>query len=181
MFPLWAGLLILGSLAPLIAGAEDRAGDLSVHIEKGLISVTAQDVPIQDLINEIAAQSDLRVVQHVTLDRVVNLSFERQSLPDALDEVLENDSYQLFQVATHEEGVGIDNPVPGTLWLFSEGSSLAPAATMFFEAVILHGSWREKKVEDSQENEKENGQVDERLREEDLDLERRRAGIEDEP
>jgi len=145
VFPLWAGLLILGSLAPLIAGADERTGDLSVRVDAGLVSLSAYNISVQDVIDEIATQSDLRVVQHVTLNRVVNLSFERQSLPDALDEVLENDSYQLFQAATHEEGVGIDNPVPGTLWLFSEGSSLAPAATMFFEAVILHGSWREKK------------------------------------
>ena len=145
VFPLWAGLLILGSLAPLIAGANERADNLSVHIDNGLISVTAQDVPIQDLIDEIAAQCDLRLVQYVTLDRVITVSLERQSLPDVLDEVLESDSYQLYQGALHEDDVGNDVPVPGTLWLFSEGSSLAPAATVFLEAVILQGSWREKK------------------------------------
>ncbi len=145
MFPLWAGLLILGSLAPLFALANERAGELSVQVDKGLVSVTAQDVPIQDVLNEIAAQSDLRVIQHVALDRVITLNLDRQSLPDALDEILTNDSYQLYQEPAGENEAESDNPVPGTLWLFSEGSSLAPAATVFFEAVILQGSYREKK------------------------------------
>jgi len=145
VFPLWAGLLILGSLAPLCAGANERADSLSVQVDKGLVSVTALNVPIQDVLNEIAAQSDLRVIQHVTLDRVITLNLDWQSLPDALDEILKNDSYQLYQAPAGEDEADSDNPVPGTLWLFSEGSSLAPAATMFFEAVIFHGSFREKK------------------------------------
>jgi len=147
VFPLWAGLLIVGSLAPLFAGAEDRAGDLSVRVDAGLVSLSAYNVSVQDVIDEIATQSDLRVVRHVTLDRVVTLNLDRQPLPDALDEILKNDSYQLYQGVSNEDEAEAEavNPVPGTLWIFSEGSSLAPAATVFFEAVILHGSFQEKK------------------------------------
>ncbi len=86
MFPLWAGLLILGSLAPLVAGANEGEDKLSVRIDDdGLISLSANNVSVQDVIDEIATQSDLRVVQHVALDRVVTLNLSRQQLPVALD------------------------------------------------------------------------------------------------
>jgi hypothetical protein len=145
VFPLWAGLLIVSSLAPLFAGANERADQVSVQVDRGLVSVTARNVPIQDVIDEIATQIDLRVVQHVALDRVVTLNLAQQPLPDALDEILKNDSYQLYQATSSEDEAKSDNPVPGTLWIFSEGSSLELGATIFFEAVILHGSFREKK------------------------------------
>ena len=143
VFPLWAGLLILGSLAPLFAGANDRTGELSVRVDDGLISLSAHNVSVQDVIDEIATQSDLRLVQHVALDRVITLNLDRQPLPEVFDEILKNDSYQLYQATS--VGDEASNPVPGTLWIFSEGSSLAPAATVFLEAVILHGSFLEKK------------------------------------
>ena len=142
MFPLWAGLLILGSLAPFFAGADDRTGELSVRVDDGLVSLTASDVPVQDVIQEIATQSDLRIVQHVTLDRAITLNLDRQPLSDVLDEILKNNSYQLYQGVSSDDEAEADNPVPGTLWIFSEGSSLAPAATVFFEAVILPRSAR---------------------------------------
>ena len=145
VFPLWAGLLILGSLAPLFAGASDRTGELSVRVDDGLISLSAHNVSVQDVIDEIATQSDLRVVQHVALDRAITLNLARQPLPNALDKILKNDSYQLYQATSSEDEAESDNPVPGTLWIFSEGSSLELGATIFFEAVILHGSFREKK------------------------------------
>ena len=143
MFPLWAGLLIVGSLAPFVAGANEGEDELSVRIDGGLISLSAHKVSVQEVIDEIATQSDLRVVQHVALDRVITLNLGRQPLPEVLDEILKNDSYQLYQATSGEDEAS--NPVPGTLWIFSEGSSLAPAATVFFEAVIIHGSFREKK------------------------------------
>ena len=145
MFPLWAGLLIVGSLAPLFAGANDGTDKLSVRVDDGLVSLSANNVSVQDVIDEIAIQSDLRVVQHVALDRVITLNLGRQPLPEVLDEILKNDSYQLYQGVSNEEEAEANNPVPATLWIFSEGSSLAPAATVFFEAVIIHGSIREKK------------------------------------
>ena len=144
MFPLWAGLLIVGSLAPFFAGANDGA-ELSVRVDNGLVSLSAQNVALQDVIQAIATQSDLRVVQHVALDRVVTLNLDRQPLPDALDELLANNSYQLYQGVSLEDEIAAGNPVPSTLWIFSEGSSFAPAATIFLETIIFHGTFREKK------------------------------------
>jgi hypothetical protein len=145
VFPLWAGLLIVGSLAPLLAGAGERTDQMSVQIDGGLVSVTANDVPMQEVLDEIATLSGLRIVQHVALDRTITLNLDRQPLPDVLDELLKNDSYQLYQGVFGDDEAETDNPIPGTLWIFSEGSSLDPAATVFFEAVILHGSFQEKK------------------------------------
>ncbi len=138
VFPLWAGLLILGSLAPLFAGAGERTDELLVRVDDGLVSVTARNVPIQDVLQEIATQCDLRFVQHVALDRVITLITDRQPLPDVLDEILSEESYQLFQA-------GVGDPIPGALWIFSEGPSNAPATTIFFEVVLFHGNLREKK------------------------------------
>ena len=103
VFPLWAGLLIVSSLAPLIAGADQRTGELSVRVDAGLVSLSVYNVSVQDVIDEIAAQSDVRVVQHVALDRVITLNLDRQPLPDVLDEILKNDSYQLYQGVSNED------------------------------------------------------------------------------
>ncbi len=138
VFPLWAGLLIAGSLAPLFAGANERTDELLVRVDDGLVSVTARNVPIRAVLQEIATQCDLRFVQHVALDRVVTLIIDRQPLPDVLDQILSEESYQLFQA-------GVGGPIPGALWIFSEGPSSAPATTIFFEVVLFHGNLREKK------------------------------------
>jgi len=143
--PLWARLLILSSLVPPFAGADEGSGGLQVHVEDGLVSVIAQDVPVHDVLREIAVKNDLRLVQHIVLDRVVSLTIERQPLPDVLDEILEDDSYQLYQGVSGEGDSDADEAVPGGLWIFSEGSALAPEATMFFEAVIYQGTVSEKK------------------------------------
>lgn len=145
LFPLWAGLLILGSLAPPFAAASEHTDELSVRVHDGLVSLTARNTSVQDVIEEIAIQAGLRIVQHAALDGTVNLHFRGRPLPDVLGEILSNDSYQLFQRITSGDEDENTNPVPGTLWIFSEGSSLAPAATIFFEAVLIHGNYREKK------------------------------------
>ncbi len=143
--PLRVGLLILGSLALPFAAADGRSGKLSVLVDDDLITLNAHNVALQDVLEEIALQSNLRIVQHVALDRLITLIVERQPLPDAVGEILKNESYQLFQRISNDHDVGAGNPVPSTLWVFSEGSSLAPAATIFLEEVLYHGKLREKK------------------------------------
>jgi len=145
LVPLWAGLLILGSPALSLAAADDNTGKLQVQVEGGLVSLIAHEVPLDIIVQEIAVKADLRLVQHVVLDRVVSLTIERQTLPDVLDEILEDDSYQLYQGVSGEDDSDADEAVPGGLWIFSEGSALAPEATMFFEAVIYQGTVGEKR------------------------------------
>ncbi len=143
LFPLWAGLLVISGLAPPFAGATESTVAMSVSFDNGLVSVSASSVPVRDVIEAIADQAGLRLVEHVQLDRQVTLDIDRQLLPDALAVLLENDSYTLFQAipsTDHDSDV-----IPATLWVFSEGTSLAPAATVFYEAVLYQGTYREKK------------------------------------
>lgn len=142
--PLWAGLLIVSSLALTSAYATERTDELSVRVDDGLVSLTAHSVPVQDIIQAIAIQYDLRLVQYISLDRVITLRVEKQPLPDVLGDVLGNDSYQLYLATSNVGDIATDNAVPGTLWVFAEGSTLAPAATVFFEALLYRGSLTEK-------------------------------------
>jgi len=144
-FKLWAGLLILSSLAPLVVTADENTSELQITVDKGLVSLVARDVPLQDVVREIAVQYELRLVQHVTLDRLVSIEIERQPLPQVLDEILADEGYQLYRMVENEDDADAEKPIPGSLWIFSEGSALAPAAMLYFEAVVLEGNVGEKK------------------------------------
>jgi HEAT repeat protein len=143
LFPLWAGLLVISGLAPPFVGATESTVAMSVSFENGLVSVSASSVPVRDVIEAIADQAGLRLVEQVELDQQVTLDIDRQPLPDALAVLLENDSYTLFQAIPSTDNDA--DVIPGTLWVFSEGTSLAPAATVFYEAVLYQGTYREKK------------------------------------
>ena len=143
LFSLWAGLLLISGLAPPFAGATERIDALSVQFDDGLVSVSASGVPVRDVVEAIADQAGLHLVEQVELDRQVTLDIDRQPLPDALAVLLENDSYTLYQAMPSTDNDA--DVIPGTLWVFSEGTSLAPAASIFYEAVLYQGTFREKK------------------------------------
>lgn len=142
--PLWAGLLLLGS--PVLSGATDQAvGELRVQLDSGVVSVTAYEVPLEVVVQEIAVKADLRLMQHVALDRPVSVSVDRQPLPDVLDQLLANDSYQLYRRVDDEGGQNIAASIPGMLWVFAKGAAPEPEAMLFFEGVILKGTVGQKK------------------------------------
>ena len=145
LLSLWAGLLLSSGLAPLFAGATESTDNMSVQFDDGLVSISASGVPVRYVIDAIADQAGLRLVENVELERQVTLDIDRQPLPDALALLLENDSYTLYQAMPSNEDDDDADIIPGTLWIFSEGSSLAPAATVFYEAVLFRGTFREKK------------------------------------
>lgn len=142
---LWAGLLIISSLAPLVVVAGENTIELQISVAEGLVSLTARDVPLQDVVREIALQNDLQLVQHLALDRLVSIEIDRQPLPDVLDEILADESYQLYRMVENADDADAAERIPGSLWIFSEGSALAPAAMLYFEAVLLEGNVGEKK------------------------------------
>lgn len=142
---LWAGLLILGSLVPASVQANESDGELVIQIDDGLVTLAAENARLQNVLNEIATQSGFRIVQHVHLDQRVTLNIKRQSLPELLRQILANNSYQLYQAPTNYSNDGYRGPESDTLWIFSEGSSIAPAATMFFENLLFQGNVRERK------------------------------------
>lgn len=144
-FTEWAGLLIIGSLVPLGLLADEHRGELQLTVDEGLVSLAARNVPLEDVLREIALQHELRLVQHVVLDRVVSIEIERAPLPDLLDELFEDESYQLYRAVERAKDPDVGEPIPGSLWVFSEGSAVAPAATAYFEVVLLEGAAGEKK------------------------------------
>ena len=117
LFSLWAGLLLISGLAPPFAGATESTDAMSVQFDDGLVSVTASSVPVRYVIEAIADQAGLRLVEHVELDRQVTLDIDRQPLPDALAVLLENDSYTLFQAIPSTDNNA--DVIPGTLWVLS--------------------------------------------------------------
>ncbi len=123
---------------PLFAQASEDREHFEVSVSNGLVSIEASNAPIISVVQEIAAQGGLRIVQHGELDGAVSLQLEQVTVAKALDEILQGESYQLYQGVPGET-------VPGTLWIFSEGSSVASMTGLFFEAVILHGSLAEKR------------------------------------
>ena len=144
-FPLWAGLLLISGLAPICGAAAEHAAALLVRVDEERVSVTARDVRLADIVREIAAKCDLRLVEHVALDRQVSIEIDSQPLPDALDDILDGESYQLYSAVAKDDATAADERIPGVLWIFSKGSALAPAATLYLEAVILEGDSREKR------------------------------------
>ncbi|MGI9270998.1 MAG: HEAT repeat domain-containing protein [Woeseiaceae bacterium] len=134
----WPRLLLISSLVPFLAFAAAGRGQVDVEFENSLVTISAYDAPVVDVLQQIAAKGDLRIVQHVMLTGAVSLQLEAVPLSTALDQILINESYQLYQ------GVA-DGPVPGTLWIFADGAEAVSAAGVFFEAVILYGTIAEKK------------------------------------
>lgn len=142
---LWTGLLLVSSLVPLVLLADETRGEMRLTVDEGLVSLTARNVPLQDVVQEVAARYELRLVQHVELDRLVSIEVHRLTLPDTLDELLEDESYQLYRAVGRVDGPDVGKPIPGTLWVFSQGSALTAAATAYFEVVVLEGQASEKK------------------------------------
>lgn len=144
-FTSWAKLLIISSFAPLVVAANESTSGLQITVDEDRVTLAARDVPLQDLVQEIATQFDLRLIQHADLDRLVSTKVERQTLADLLDDLLEDESYQLYRPVANEDGSSADKPIPGALWIFSQGSALAPAAAAYFEIVVQEGEFYEQK------------------------------------
>jgi len=134
------GRLLFGSLALFPASA----WTLEVVVRDGLVSVDADDVPVQDILDELAAQQGIRVVQQAEIRRPASLSVDEAPLAEVLDALLDtSDSYQLFIPAERDAGEA-GTPIPPTLWVFEAGTGEGYRLA-FHETVLLHGSIGEKK------------------------------------
>lgn len=145
LLSLWAGLLILSSPVQSLLADEEFPGEPMVQFDGILVRLSVQNTSIDDVVREIAAKAGLRLVQHVALDRLMSAETDWQPLPEALEDILSNDSYQLYQEVSGMEDSESGYPIPGSLWIFSEGTATAPAATAFLEAIIFQGDFVEKK------------------------------------
>lgn len=116
-----------------------------MHVDASGVTAEGRDVPLQAAIDELSAKAGLRLIQHVALESHVSIAVEGKPLDALLDELLEDYSYQLYQAPADTGEAHFIAAAPGTLWIFSEGESGAPAATVFFEAVLYFGTLAEKK------------------------------------
>lgn len=136
--PRWAGLLLCGSLALSLAGAQ--AADVSVG-PNGLVSVAADDEPLQAVIEALAEATGLRLVQEVAFERRVTARLEARPLSEVLENLLNHgDSFQLFIAAADDGGT-----VPATLWVFEEGEG-DQLVTAFAETALLRGGVADRKA-----------------------------------
>jgi HEAT repeat protein len=110
------------SLQVDLAKADDFLEDgsstpLQIDIVDDLVSLNARDVPVENLLDEIARQTDLIVVLHGPLEHRITLELNQFSLAETLRHILRDVSFALYE-AKNESAV--KNPRHrATLWVFS--------------------------------------------------------------
>lgn len=109
--------------------ADSVTSYLNVEMSDDLVTLTAYNVSVRDVLDEIARQSDLMVVSHGPLHGRLTLELERLPLFEALRRIMRGQSYLLHQ-AQAATGARIANHArQGTLWVFSDGSANDPGYT----------------------------------------------------
>ncbi|MDX1487156.1 MAG: HEAT repeat domain-containing protein [Acidiferrobacterales bacterium] len=111
-FPLWSTVTEARETSAVKKeGLQAVAGTHLVWFAGGHLSVRVQDVPLGDLLDEIAGKGGLTVVRYVALDRRVTLEFYRLSLEEALRRILRHRSFVLEYAFAR----------PRTLWILPQG------------------------------------------------------------
>ena len=77
---------------------------LSVQFANDLLTVKAEDAPLQEVLQEIARQSDLSVEGSVLLEDKITIQFDRRALDDGLQLILRRYSFALVYVKKVPEG-----------------------------------------------------------------------------
>ena len=111
----------LAALTGLIVGfsiqnATHAAERLRVELNDGLLTIEANDVAVQDLLEEIAGRAGLALSLPNSLPRRVTVEFDELALPVAIDRVLHGMSYAL-QYAPGSSA--------NKLWVFTNGAANA--------------------------------------------------------
>jgi hypothetical protein len=91
---------------------------LRVAFRDDLVTVTARNARLRDVLAEIARQSDLSVVSRSPLETRLTLEIEGLPLAEAVVRIMRGRSYMLHQAAATPNDTNGD-----TLWVFSDGSS----------------------------------------------------------
>lgn len=93
-------------------GPQSVAGPHLVWFADGYLTIQVRDVPLGELLDEIARQSGLTVMRYVVLDRKVTLEFHRLALEQGLRRILRHSSFVLEYTVTQ----------PRTLWILPQGA-----------------------------------------------------------
>ncbi len=95
---------------------------LFVDVDEGSTTVVAIDVPVRDILEEIAMQSGIIVYSRSSLDMRVSHSIQGKSVPDAIRRILKDQKFTLHYVSDAVTGL----PVFGSrLWIFADDATPA--------------------------------------------------------
>lgn len=91
---------------------------LHVEITGDIVTVQVRDVAIQDLLAEIARQSNLTMVLPAPLSERISLEFDRLPLPKALVRILRKHNFALRSAQSLSGTQTAREVRPGKLWIF---------------------------------------------------------------
>ncbi len=134
---LWPRLLLVSSLAPFAA----NGATLDVSVNEGWVTLHAENAQVGNILEALAAETGLKLVNQASADRQISLRLERMSLADTLKRLLGNDSsFQLHVPAETDAGIG----AVSMLWIFDSGAGDGYLID-YLETMILRGSISEQK------------------------------------
>lgn len=99
----------------------------TVQCTDGLLSVQARDVPVTELLNQIAIQCDLSVQWYVTLTDRLSVEFQRLTLAQGLQRILRNRSYLLLAAPSVSGKQPATLVRAETLWILPQGDEKSSA------------------------------------------------------
>ncbi len=141
------GLLLFVNGVTAQDGFEDRqvsadnvTSYLHVDVSDDLVTLTAHNMGVRDVLDEIARQSDLIVVSHDPLAHRLTLELERLPLYEALIRIMRGRSYLLHQAQAVTGARIADDERQSTLWVFSDGSAAEPR----YNQAASHSLWKIK-------------------------------------
>ena len=109
--------------------ADSATSYLNVEMSGDLVTLTAHNAGVRDVLDEIARQSDLIVVSHDPLAHRLTLEIERLPLSEALNRIMRGQSYLLYQAQATTGARSANHERPSTLWIFSNRSADDPDQT----------------------------------------------------
>ena len=124
---LWAGLIVSVLHFAHAATAQDTfeyaTSNLQVELRNDLISLSARNVRLRDVLTEIVRHTDLTVVSRTPLDARLTLELKKLPLAEALARIMRGQSYMLRHASAATVDRMVDNASADTLWVFSDNST----------------------------------------------------------
>lgn len=129
----------LAGMAPPVVTCIDN--DVRIEVRSERTPATPREVHRQALVESIAEACGLRLVRHRDLAGTVQLTGQVLTLPEILDALLADESYQLLVSA----GADAAKRQRGALWIFADGDAIPAEAQLLFETVLMQGAFAERR------------------------------------
>ena len=113
---------------------------LSIQFANDLVTVKVHDVPLKELLEEIARQSGLSIVRSGSLDDRITIQFDELPFDEGLRLILRHHSFALaYAQQTSGER---HSSVPRKLWIFSKAEKGYPIKTTVADGNAMNGLLR---------------------------------------